>query len=84
MGGNGGFTFDYSKAVNDKLFYESIHKLIVDATTSYRLDHRSSVDEETVTLQLTCWSRCRNTGSRRRLTQLGLHRGEKKHLLNIY
>ena len=74
------------RAANDKLFYESTHKLILDARRSRRLYHRSSmdVDEEPATLQLPCWSGRRNTGSRCRLTQLGLHRGEKKYLLDIY
>jgi len=34
-------------------------------------------------LQLSCWPRCRNTGCGYRLTKLGLHCGEEKHLLNI-
>ena len=72
------------RAVNDKLFYESTHELIVDATRSRRLGHRSSVDGVTATLQLPCWPRCRNTRPRRWLTQLGLHRGEKKNFLDIY
>ena len=55
----------------------------VDATRNCRSDQGSSVTTASAVLQLSRWPRCRNTG-RCCLALLGLHCGEKEHLLDVY
>ena len=63
--------------------YESIVNSIVDATRNHRSE-LGSMEVETAILRLSPWPRCHNAGRRCCLAQLGLHRGEKKHFLDIY
>ena len=57
---------------------------VVDATRNRRSGQGSSLRAGPAILQLSRWSRCRNSRYRCCLTLLGLHRGEKKHLLDVY
>lgn len=70
--------------LNNDLLYESTRISIVDATRNRRSDQEYIMQEETAILQLSCRPGSCYAGYGYRLTQLGLHRGEEKHFLNIY